>query len=319
MEYVKPKVHDETNYYQGVDLNDKKAVQKEFRKRRAAHTFVTLIMIAMFAGLGVIAFDYFRVLKLGGRPLFATSEVVSGGKLYKGIGYQVLYCDDDKRYIGSVLYQTCNDEKKDGSFKQVLHDSLVRFAEDKNIIDKKNFVSLTINEYTFDEENEKEGSDYLIDVSVECKDGSKCFKTTKEMQDPNNFKLILRIDKYTSVYDIVYFKTSGAYYDSLVEKYKEKIKQYFIDNNMIAVDNLRSFNIGFAKSNGKVKFRDVVYADSYLISISYLCKDGNNTCVSPFDKKDFEGDYSNMYFFASMFVDENENVSLIGPREYLDL
>ncbi len=319
MEYVKPKVHDETNYYQGVDLNDKKAVQKEFRKRRAAHTFFTLIMIAMFVGLGIIAFDYYRVLKLGGRPIFATKENVTGGTLYKGIGYQVLECDDEQRYVASVVYQTCTTEEHDSSFKKVLYDSLIRFAEEKEIIDKKNFVSLTINEYTFDEKNEKEGSDYLLDVTVECKDNTKCFKTTKEMNDPNNFKLFLRIDKYTSVYDIVYFKESGAYYDSLVEQYKEKVKQYFIDNNMVAVDNLRSFNIRFAKSNGKVKFRENVYADSYLISVSYMCIDGKNTCVAPFDKKDFEGDYSNMYFFASMFVDENGEIKLIGPREYLDL
>jgi len=319
MEYVKPKVHDETNYYQGIDLNDKKAVQKEFRKRRATHTFFTLVFIAMFFALGVVAFDTFRVMKLGGKPIFATKETVAGGTLYKGIGYQVLYCDNDQRYVASVIYQTCTEDGEKSSFRKVLRDSLVSYAQEKEIIDKSNFVSLTINEYTLDEKNDKEGSDYLLDVTVECKNGSKCFKTTKEMNDPNNFKLILRIDKYTHVYDIVYFKETGAYNESLVNAYKEKIKQYFIDNNMVAVDNLRSFNVKFTKSNGKGKFREIVYADSYLISISYMCTDGGNTCVTPFDKKDFEGDYSNLYFFSSLFVDDNGNILLIGPREYLDL
>ena len=61
MQYVKPKIHDETNYYNGVDLNDKKAVRKEFAKRRATHTFFTLIFIAIFAALAVVAFDYYKV------------------------------------------------------------------------------------------------------------------------------------------------------------------------------------------------------------------------------------------------------------------
>ena len=46
--------------------------------------------------------------------------------------------------------------------------------------------------YEFDEKNEKEGSDYLIDVSIVCKNGKTCFETTKSFVDPYNFKLIFK-------------------------------------------------------------------------------------------------------------------------------
>ena len=316
MEYVKPKVHDETNLYNGVDLNDKKAVRREFNKRRATHTFFTLIFLAILAGLGVVAFDYYRVYELDGKPMFATKKAVEGGTLYKGIGYEVLYCDNSERYIGAVLYQDCSGDNKDNSFKDVLYKSLVNFAEEKGILDKSNFESLTINSYEFDEKNEKEGSDYLIDVSIVCKNGKTCFETTKSFVDPYNFKLILRIDKYTSVYDIVYFKTSGAYYESLVAKYKDGIKQYLIDNGFIQVDKLRSFEVRLLSNPGKTSFKGVDYTDSFMASISYLCTDGGSTCVNAFDKKDNEGDYSNMYYQASVFIN-GDDVALVGSREYL--
>ena len=56
-----------------------------------------------------------------------------------------------------------------------------------------------------------------------------------------------------------------------------------------------------------------------MVEINYMCLDNGNECVHAVDKKDYEGDYSNLIFFASMFVDENGDVKLIGPREYLDL
>ena len=111
MEYVKPKVHDETNYYNGIDLNNKEAVKKEFAKRKATHTFFTLILIAVFIGLGVVAFDFFRVYQMGQKPFFAVKKAVEGGSLYKGIGYEVLYCENGERHLGAVLYKTCEDEE----------------------------------------------------------------------------------------------------------------------------------------------------------------------------------------------------------------
>ncbi len=317
MEYVKPKVHDETNYYNGVDLNDKKAVRKEFNKRRATHTFFTLIFIAIFAALGVVAFDYFRVYEMNGKPVFAVKKAVDGGSLYKGIGYEVLYCENGERYLGAVLYQSCIETEEEVSFKNVLYKSLVDYATEKEILDKDNLDSLTINSYTFDEKNEQEGSDYLLDLTVVCKNNKNCFKATKSLKDPNNFKVIMRIDKYTSVYDLVYFKTSGYYYEELVAKYQDKIKQYMIDNGLIETDKLRQFEVRLQKNPGKITYRGVDYDESFLISISYLCTDNNNTCIKAFDKKDDEGDYSNMYYQASVFIGADDEVLLVGPREYL--
>ena len=59
--------------------------------------------------------------------------------------------------------------------------------------------------------------------------------------------------------------------------------------------------------------------DSYLISISYLCTDQSTDCIKPFDKKDDEGDYSNYYYQASMFIGGDDEVLLVGPKEYLSL
>ncbi len=233
MEYVKPKVHDETNYYNGVDLNDKKAVKKEFYRRRAIHTFFTLVFIAMFVGLGFIAFDTYRAIKLGGKPIFAIKKTVDGGKMYEGIGYQALFCDNGDHFVAAVLYQKCNETKEAPHFDKVLYDNLMRYGEAKEIIDKKNLESLTINEYVFDEKNDKEGSDYLVDLSVVCKNDKKCFKMAKDFKDPNNFKVIVRMDKFSAIYDIVHFKPSGAYYDGLVANYQEKVKKYMVDNSYI--------------------------------------------------------------------------------------
>ena len=319
MQYVKPKIHDETNYYNGVDLNDKKAVRKEFAKRRATHTFFTLIFIAIFAALAVVAFDYYKVYEMNGKPFFAVKKSVEGGTLYKGIGYEVLYCDNNERYLGAVLYQSCSGDDTAANYKQVLHKSLMIYAEEKGIVDMGRLDSLTINDYVFDEKNEKNGTDYLLDITVICKNDKKCFNTTKEFKDPNNFKRIVRVDSYNIVYDIVYFKPSGAYYDQLIANYSNKIKQYMIDNGMVDVNRLRQFDVKLQQNPGKTKFRDVEYNDSYLISVSYSCNDNSNTCVSYFDKKDNEGDYSNLYFLASVFIDGEDNVSLVGPREYLSL
>ena len=319
MEYVKPKVHDETNYYNGIDLNDKKAVRKEFNKRRATHTFFTLVFIAMFAALGVVAFDYFRVYEMEAKPIFAIKKAVDGGSLYKGIGYEVLYCDEGERHLGAVLYKTCQEEEGEVSFKNVLHKSLVDFATTKGILYKDNLESLTINSYEFDEKNEKEGSDYLLDLTVVCKNNKQCFKTTRDFKDPNNFKVIMRIDKYTSVYDLVYFKTSGLYYEQLLEEYQGKIKQYMIDNGLIESEKLRQFEVRLQKNPGQIKYKDVLYSESFLVSISYLCTDNSNSCVKAFDKKDDEGDYSNMYYQASVFIGDNNEVLLVGPKEYLSL
>lgn len=88
---------------------------------------------------------------------------------------------------------------------------------------------------------------------------------------------------------------------------------------MLEEANVNKFKLGLFSNNGKYKFRGNTYADSYLIEINYLCNDNSNTCVKPFDKKDYEGDYANLQFFASMFLNEDNEVVLVGNREYLDI
>ncbi len=73
------------------------------------------------------------------------------------------------------------------------------------------------------------------------------------------------------------------------------------------------------ENHGKFKFRGTVYAESYLIQVDYLCHDGDNNCVTPVDKEDTEGDYANLSFLASVFMDAEGNILLIGPKQYLDL
>ena len=322
MEYVKPKIHDETNLYQGIDLNDKKAVQKEFNKRRRVHSFFTIVFIVIFCCLGVLLFDFYRVNFKDGKPLIAVKELVDGGSLYKGIGYEVLYCDDGSRYSASVIYDSCNSgngEEKVDSFNKVLYDSLLFYGREKKFIDIKNLDNLTINEYTFDETNDQNGSDYLLDLSISCKNDKDCFKTTKEFADPSNIKVIVRLDKANTIYDMVYFKETGAYNKLMEEQYTEKVKQYLIDNGSINLEDLRLFSIRFIDFNGKHTFRNVDYNSSYLISISYMCYSSENDCVKQFERKDLEGDVSNMFFQASLFLDSEGEVGLVGYKEYLGL
>lgn len=321
MEYVKPKVHDETNYYNGVDLNDKKAVEKEFYRQRRVHSFFTIIFIAMFGVLGVFLFDFFRVNFQEGKPLLALKQTVTGGTLYKGIGYQVLYCEDGSRHSAAVIYEDCNSnpDEEVNSFQKVLYNALVFYGTEKKFINIDNLDSLTINEYTFDEVNNQDGSDYLLDLTISCKGDSDCFKTKKVFPDKNNIKVILRLDKANTAYDMIYFKETGAYNQSLVEQYSEKVKQYLIDNNYIKADDLRLFSIRMLEDYGLHKYKGVEYPRSYLISISYMCYSSENNCVEQFDKKDLEGDLTNMNYQASMFLDENDEIALIGHKEYLGL
>lgn len=320
MEYVKPKVHDETNYYQGIDLNNKDEVRKEFNRRRAVHSFFTLIFIAMLGVLGVFLFDFWRVNFREGHPLFAIKTTVENGKLYKGIGYQVLYCDDGSRYSAAVVYQDClGEEEEVDSYIKVLHQELIRLGTDKDFINVKNLESLTINSYTFDEVNPTGGSDYLLDLTIVCKDNKSCFTTKKKFYDKSNIKVILRMDSTNSAYDMIYFKNSGAYNQLMADTYKEKIKQFLVDQGNINLDDLRDFNVRFEENYGVLKYKGVEYADSYLINISFMCYSSGNDCVKQLENKDKEGDYSNMSFTASLFLDAEGEVALIGYREYLGL
>lgn len=307
------------NIFYGVDVNNKQAVEQEFKRLQARHRNITILVIFVLIGLGIVGFDFYRVNFIGGKPIFAISQKVERGTLFKGIGYNVLYCENGERYIGSVLYKTC-EETDVTTFTHVVYEKLIDYGIENKRIDMNNLKQLDITNLEYDSKNDQEGNDYILDVTYECKDGSsKCFKTGKEFNDPFNIKIYVSINRYNEVYQILTFKDSGAYYDKLIEEYTEKVKQYMLEDGKINEELLRHFKVSLTSNNGKYKFRGITYADSYLIAIDYLCNDEEKNCVVPFDKKDIDGDYANLHFYASMFLDSDGEVALIGPREYLDI
>lgn len=307
------------NIFYGVDVNNKAAVEKEFLRLKKVHRNVTLVVVVVLLILGVFVLDFCRVNFFDAKPIFATEESVERGTLFSGLGYKVLYCNNGDRYVGSVIYKTCT-KQDEVKFTNLIYEKLVDYAVENKIMNEDKIKEFNVVSYITDEDNDQGGSDYLVNLSYTCKDNSvTCFKTEKEYYDTTNVNLYVRFNKYNEVYDIEYFKTTGVYYDTLVTKYTEDLKAYFINNNMLDEANLRSFSLKFVENNGKYKFRGTTYADSYLIQIDYLCLDDSNTCVQAIDKKDTEGDFANLSFLASMFMDADGNILLVGPREYLDL
>lgn len=307
------------NVFYGVDVNNKAAVEKEFLRLKKKHRNVTIVVIIVLMVLGVILFDFFRVNYFDAKPIFAIEKKVEKGTLFTGLGYNVLYCSNGEKSLGSVLYKTC-EEPDMIEYSNLIYEKVVDYAVGKKIIDKSQLKEFNIINLTLDESNDQGGSDYLANISYECKnDKTTCFNVKKEFFDTQNVNVYIRINKYNEVYDIITFKTTGAYYDMLVEQYTESAKNYLIENGKLDVENLRSFKIKLTENHGMYKFRNVTYAESYLVEVNYMCVDNGNTCVSAVDKKDYEGDYSNLVFYATMFVDEEGVVKLIGPREYLDL
>lgn len=307
------------NKFYGVDVNNKQAVEQEFLRLKKQHKTVTIVVIVALLILGIIFFDFCRVNFMDAKPIFAVEEKVERGTLFSGLGYKVLYCNNGDRYVGSVLYKTCV-EQDEVEFTNLIYEKLVNYLKDEKLLNEKKLEELVVNSYIVDEDNKQGGSDYLVNLSYKCKNDSvTCVKTKKEFYDTSNVNLYVRFDKYNDIYAVEYFKNSGAYYDTLVADYTEKVKQYFIDNEKLTVDNLRTFSIKLVENHGKFKFRGTVYAESYLIQVDYLCHDGDNNCVTPVDKEDTEGDYANLSFLASVFIDAEGNILLIGPKQYLDL
>lgn len=314
----KPQEQPKNEFY-GIDVNDKQAVQEEYNRLKKRHKMITIVVIIVLIVLGILGFDIYRVTELEGKPILAISKKVDKGTLFSGIGYKVLYCENGERYVGSVLYKTCGDFDEN-SFTSLIYEKLIDFSIDKKTLDINNLNNLTINNVERDESNDQDGADYYLDISFTCKDdSSKCFKTDKEFNDPLNIDLYIRLNRYNEIYEVLTFKNSGEHYNKLVDDYTLKVKNYMLENEMIVENNVRSFKLSLVSNNGKYKFRGNTYADSYLIEINYSCNDNSNTCVKAFDKKDQEGDYANLQFFASMFLNENNEVLLLGNREYLDL
>lgn len=307
------------NIFYGVNVNNKEDVEKEFKRLKKKHKNVTIMVIVVLCILAIISFDFLRVNYGNGKPIFAIEEKVERGTLFTGLGYKVLYCNNGNKYIGSVLYQTCS-LSDEITLTNMVYEKFVNYAVSQKIIDNNKLKDINITELLIDESNSEGGTDYLITLDYTCKNNNdKCFKTKKEYDTNKNIKLYVCINKYNEVYDIKYFKMSGEYYKQLNMEYTDKVKNYLIENNKIKEENLRYFKVELTENHGRYKFRGTVYADSYLIGIDYLCKDNSSTCVEAFDKKDLEEDYANLSFYASMFVDLENEVSLVGPREYLDL
>lgn len=313
----KPAETPENNFY-GVDVNNRTAVEQEFERLRKQHRNVTILVIVFLLIFGFFIYDFIRVTELEGKPVFATSEEVDGGTKFKGIGYEVLYCTSGERYVGPAVYKKCG-EQEATTISNMVYKKFVNYAVDKKILNKDRLDSLEFVLVEYDGKNEDGGGDYHVNLKYTCKDDKKCLTLTKEYEGTDNINIYIRFDKFNEVSSIVYFKDNGKYYDSLVELYKTNIQTYLAENEKLDVDNLRDIKIKLLENHGKYKFRDVVYADSYLIQISYLCKDNTNTCVHALDDNDIHGGYTNLSFNASLFLDKENNVKLIGPKEYFDL
>lgn len=307
------------NIFYGVDVNNKASVEKEFLRLKKRHRRITIAVVIILLILSVFVLDFCRVNFFEAKPVFAIEKSVEEGTLFSGIGYKVLYCKNGERYVGSVLYKTCTEETEI-DFTNYVYEKLVDYARENKLLDESKLTDFNVVSYIVDGDNDEGGSDYLVNLSYSCKNDSvTCFKTDKEYYDTNNVNLYIKINKYNEVYGIEYFKDTGVYYEYLVQQYTEKLKEYLINNEKLEEDNLRSFSIKLIDNNGKYKFRGITYADSYLIQVDYLCLDDGNTCVNAIDKKDNEGDFANLTFLASMFLDSEGNIALVGPREYLEL
>lgn len=316
----KKKSEQSANIFYGVNINDKEAVQQEYARLRQRHRNITILVIIVIALLSIVIFDFYRVTSLGGKPIFAIQKKVENGTLFSGLGYKVLYCHNNgERYVGSVLYKNCN-EFDERSFSNVLYEKLVNYSADNKTLDRNTLQEFTITNVMYDEDNEEGGGDFIATITFSCNnDSDKCFKTDKEFYDPYNIKLYVSLDKFNEIYQVKTFKTSGAYYEEIKADYMVKIQTYLKANQLLDEENLRNFNINILENHGKYKFRGTTYADTFLVEINYMCKDDSNTCVIPDGDKNLEGDYSNLSFYMSMFLDEENNISLMGPKEYFDL
>jgi len=309
-----------SNYFYGVDVTNRKAVEKEYARLKKRHRIITIVALAVIAFLGLIVFDFVKVNYLGTRPLFAIRKKVENGTLYKGIGYNVLYCKSGDRYVGYVLYDSCL-EFDQKTFIDSVYDKLIKYGDEKNLIKRNNYSSLKITDAIFDEELEDGGWDYYVEAELSCKGSNdRCFYFKKEFYDPSKIYFYIRYDQYNDITDVFTFKSTGAHVDQMKEEYIPKVKEYFKENNIITdEENIRDFKIEFVENYGKYKFRGTSYAESYLVEIKYLCQDNSNECVKPQDDIDLDGDYSNHMFMMSLFIDQYGDVALMGPKEYFDL
>ena len=313
----KPMETPENKFY-GIDVNNRAAVETEFERLKKRHRVVTVLTIIALLLLGFFVYDYIRVTELGGKPIFVIEEKVEDGTKFKGLGYEVLYCNNGERYVGPVVFKKCT-ESETTTISNFVYQKFVDYAVNQKLLDKNKLDVLEFNLVEYDGINEKEGWDYYVNLKYTCKNDSKCLKLVKEYESQEDVGLYVRFDKYNDVYEIAHFKIDGKHYDELVTLYTETLKNYLVENNKIDVENLRNFELILDENYGKYKFRGTTYSDSYLVQVTYMCNDNGNTCVHAFDDNDLEGDYTNLMFYGSMFVDREGKVLLFGPKEYFDL
>ena len=308
-----------SNYFYGVDVTNKKAVRKEYNRLKRRHFLITIISLIAIGALSVIIFDFVKVNFFKARPLFSISKKVENGTLYTGIGYKVLYCKNGERYVGSTLYASCQ-EFEERTFMNTVYEKIIDYGDKKNLIKRGNYEKLELTSAMFDEELSDGGWDYFIEANLTCKGGNnRCFYFKKEFNDPSKIYFYIRYDQYNDIQDVFTFKRTGAHTKALEEEYGPKVREYFKTEGIITDDEgIRDFSIHYLDNFGKFKFRGTSYAESYLIEVNYLCYDNSNKCVTPLDDIDLDGDYSNYMFMMAMFIDENGEIALMGPKEYLD-
>ena len=74
MNIVNKKPQQTKNVFYGVDVNDKQAVEKEYKRLQSQHRKITILVIIVLAFLGVVGFDFYRVNFIGGKPIFAVHK-----------------------------------------------------------------------------------------------------------------------------------------------------------------------------------------------------------------------------------------------------
>ena len=305
-----------SNYIYGVDTNNKDEVLKAYKRLKRRHILFTILSFVVICGLGFLTYDFLRVNMWDKKPILGIKKKVEGGYVYKGIGYNAMYCDNGDIYKVNVDKQSCTGSEDDKTYKGILLKNFKIYLRENKFIDQDNLKSIEFKNITYDEDNEHDGVDYLVDIHLECNDGSaSCMKVFKEVPNQNDVKLYLVLDRANEVVDVKTFKASGEYYKTIKEDYTEKVKKYMIANGMIDEENLRYFTVELFGNRGRYKFEDVIYADSYLISIDYFCHDNSNTCVQRFDNS---LEFSNLTFDAAMFLNDDNEVGNLRSVQVIE-
>lgn len=303
---------DNENIIYGVNVHDKEAVKKKLKEMRRRKFILTNLALIVIGCLGFIFYDFYNVVKNEGTPIFALREKIENGVKYKGISFELIKCDDGKRYLNSWTKECIIEEEKEEpevlSFDKILYDALNTYLKDSGIVND-NLKTLTINEFVLDEEkNSYEGTDYYIDLTYECVDGtSTCFKVLKEQTNQTNLKIYASLDKLNIVKEVSTFKTTGKKYNEIKEVYITKAKDYLISKEMYDEENVRYFNVELIKNLGRYRYKDLMYEDVYEIRLSYMCKDNGNTCITKID----DGNNTNLSFDVIMLLDGEDNIVLL--------